>query len=683
MNPAPTAPTHWGGFALDRFQQEAIAALAAGRSVLVCAPTGTGKTVIADWIVDEALRTGRRVVYTAPVKALSNQKYRGWAAHYGVDRVGLITGDLVIRRDAPLLVMTTEILRNMLLQDDAPADLLAVVLDEIHFLDDRERGTVWEEVLIYLPKEVRVVGLSATLSNVSDFATWLSSVRGEQVAVVTETERAVPLKVSYCSRETGLVDPDIFANRIRSHSSGSSGSDRGRGRGRGHSRGTSHIDVIAALDDRDLLPCLYFSFSRRDCEGLARALARRPPNFWLTDEEVAAVDAAMADPDVADVVDQNLAETLRLGIAWHHAGLHVRLKQLVEQLYERRLIRVLYCTSTFALGVNMPARSVVFHGLFKFDGRAVAPLTTRQFMQKAGRAGRRGLDDVGHVVVRIDADEWDRVAPVLERLRQARPEPVRSGFNLSFSSVTRLLQRHGFERAREVVDRSFLAWHLGRKAAADTAAARLAARPKDQKRLEHRATESVDRCWNEFQEKVHFLRGIGYLDEEFAFNAGANVLLHLQMSEILVAELFLQGLLDELPPHVLFGLCCALVSDLPRNAHRRSRTTREEKQLAGRIRAIVETPAVEEAARLTNTPTTFDPNLIPFGVGWARGVPLAALMEDLECETDVSGDIVGAFRRAKDLVGQLARVWEHDPSRRDEMRALMRTVDRDEVEVIA
>ncbi|MEQ1504798.1 MAG: DEAD/DEAH box helicase, partial [Myxococcota bacterium] len=198
------------GLDLDPFQDQAIRALAEGRSVLVCAPTGTGKTIIADWIVEEALATGQSVIYTAPVKALSNQKYRDYVRLHGESNVGLVTGDLVIRRDAPCLVMTTEILRNILLNGDSLPQLLAVVLDEIHFLDDRERGTVWEEVLIYLPPSVRIVGLSATLSNVREFAGWLEHVRDGQVEVVQEPRRAVPLEFDFFSVDTGIVDPSTY-----------------------------------------------------------------------------------------------------------------------------------------------------------------------------------------------------------------------------------------------------------------------------------------------------------------------------------------------------------------------------------------------------------------------------------------------------------------------------------------
>ncbi|HMV66507.1 MAG TPA: DEAD/DEAH box helicase, partial [Myxococcota bacterium] len=219
------------GFVLDRFQEEAIGHLQGERSVLVAAPTGTGKTVIADWIVDDALRRGKQVIYTAPIKALSNQKFRDYCRLHGEERVGLVTGDLVIRRNAPCLVMTTEILRNMLLAADPMDDLRAVVVDEIHFLDDRERGTVWEEVLIYLPQHVLVVALSATLPNLETFAAWLSFVRERPVEVIVEPRRAVPLDYWFASRETGICTADEFEHAVR-QAGGAPAHDRRDRRGR-------------------------------------------------------------------------------------------------------------------------------------------------------------------------------------------------------------------------------------------------------------------------------------------------------------------------------------------------------------------------------------------------------------------------------------------------------------------
>lgn len=265
------------GFELDPFQEQAIGALSQGRSVLVSAPTGTGKTLIADYVVERALSLGRSVIYTAPVKALSNQKYRDWYRLHGEEKVGLITGDLVIRRDAPCRVMTTEILRNMLLTGEELPELEAVIIDEIHFLDDRERGTTWEEVLIYLPHRVQILGLSATLQNLSAFSAWLGSVRGAEVEVVQADRRTVPLSYHVYSHREGLLVPKEF-NRAwarHGHKSPAKGTPPRRGgRKEKESRepATTHWELVGRLEEEQLLPCLYFSFSRKNTERFAREL---------------------------------------------------------------------------------------------------------------------------------------------------------------------------------------------------------------------------------------------------------------------------------------------------------------------------------------------------------------------------------------------------------------------------
>jgi ATP-dependent RNA helicase HelY len=679
------------GLELDAFQEQAIQALSAGHSVLVSAPTGTGKTLVADWIVDRALAQGRKVVYTAPIKALSNQKFRDYTRLHGTETVGLVTGDLVIRRDAPCLVMTTEILRNILLSGEKVDDLAAVVLDEIHFLDDRERGTTWEEVLIYLPPHVVIVGLSATLANLDEFAAWLTHVRGHTVDVVVETKRAVPLSFQLFSEKTGLLGLDAYDAKFRRESGGGAVQERrgnrkhrGRGRDRG-SRRTSHLDVFRALEEEGYLPYLYFVFSRRDTEIHARALARALPQGLLSPEESRAMKGVLdqAAADLGPALDTEVRRLYEKGVAFHHAGLHVSLKALVEMLYEQKLVKVLYCTSTFALGINMPARSVAFDGIKKFDGRMLAPLSTRGFMQKAGRAGRRGMDTVGHVVVRMDYEDYGELRPILAKYREGAYEPVRSSFNLSWNSVVNLLRRHPPDRIREILDKSFLAWHLGRRAdrhrrEADAGGGRQA------ERLAARAERAGERVWNEFDRKVVWLQQIGYLDDDLGFNPGARILQHLQIAEVPMTELVLSGVLEQLEPPRLFGILCALTNELPRHAERNFRLRGEDRALAAEVHNVLGNLAVLEANELAGTETTWDPDLLPLGRSWAEGVPLHELLLMVRSDTDISGDLITGFRRAKDLVGQLVDVYRAggDEARAEVLRDLVRTVSRDEVEVV-
>ena len=686
---------NYRGLELDPFQVQAIDALRDGRSVLVAAPTGTGKTIIADWIVEEALQQGKQVIYTAPIKALSNQKFRDYTRLYG-DKVGLVTGDLVIRRDAPCLVMTTEILRNILLAGETLPDLRAVIVDEIHFLDDRERGTVWEELLIYLPTTVQIVGLSATLSNLREFSSWLGEVRGAPLEVVVETVRAVPLTIRYLSVETGLVSPEEYERQWKRKGRGQQPAARGRhrrdryrGRGRGRDRKarrpprkTGHVDVFRTLEEADLLPYLYFVFSRRDTEICARALGRQIKRGLLSEEDQRRIDTVLdrAAGELGPALDQDLRSLYRRGIAFHHAGLHVALKALVEELYEARLIKVLYCTSTFALGINMPARTVIFDGLKKYDGRTMAPLRTRQFMQKAGRAGRRGMDAEGHVIIRMDLSEFEEYKPQLARYAKGQTEPVRSSFSLSWNSIVNLLESHEPERIRQIVDKSFLNWHLARQAerhlqraedlSGDGANRR---HQKEAHRLRRRAARAEDRCWLEFEEKVAYLQGIGYLGEDpRSFNAGANALKHIQISEMLVCEMFLQGVFEELEAAQLFGVLCSVTNELPRKVQTNFRSRGDDRALARVIKQIRHSDPVLDA----------DPNLITLGRAWAEGDSLQDILMMIHSETDVSGDLITGFRRAKDLAGQLRDVYRDMPERQEMLKALIQTVRRDEVEVV-
>jgi ATP-dependent RNA helicase HelY len=712
------------GFTLDPFQAEAIDALNRGSSVLVAAPTGTGKTVVADYVVEQALNNGREVIYTAPIKALSNQKYRDYCTLVGEEKVGLVTGDLVIRRDAPCKVMTTEILRNMLLGGEKLENLAAVVIDEIHFLDDHDRGTVWEEVLIYLPDHVRIVGLSATLSNLNDFAAWLSDVRGEEVHVVIETERSVPLAFQIATKQRGLVPASEMdavykewykgAAKNGRHLGDRKGKkDRHQGRGGRGGRDrrrprlglpTRHFHVFRMLADTKDLPYLYFVFSRQHAEQLARDLC--------SDISEAGVLAAGEQAKIIEMLEEFEARVgkgvlgqehrrmLCLGVGFHHAGLHVQLKTITERLYEARLLKVLYCTGTFALGINMPARAACFDAMMRFDGRRLIPLPAREFMQMAGRAGRRGLDDFGQVVIRTDIEDWPTIAPQLRAYLTGVTEPVKSRFSLSFNSVVNLMHRHSPEQVRDVVEQSFLAWYRRKAAerhssnakmletaatgAGNTSEAPMPKQNKKQlrraKRLNQRASDSTDQTWIEFQTKIRFLQHWGYLAEDYSFNAGAKALMHIQISEIFTTELFLSGALDDTPPDRLFGVLTGMCNTLNKRVEVNS--TKADRQIGAVITKIRSSPIVTAADELSGSDTTWDTRMIWLGTMWAQGKSLAEIMAHVESPTDVTGDLVGAFRRAKELAGQLKALWIDDEAKVAEINRLIREVTRDEVSVV-
>ena len=489
-DPAAAAPP-WAGLTLDRFQRRALDCLDAGLSVLVSAPTGSGKTLVAEHAIDRALAAGRRAFYTTPIKALSNQKYRDFAARLGRGRVGLLTGDNAVNGEAEVVVMTTEVLRNMLYADSVDERLGVVVLDEIHFLADAYRGAVWEEVVLNLAEGVTLVCLSATVSNHRELGGWLHRVRGS-TAVVAETRRPVPLTNLYAvSRRRGhelhlvdtLVDgrPNAAARRFDAPLGAGRGRQRrrppgrghqrrrGRGRGRGRGlpwRAPRRDRLLDELRDRDLLPAIWFVFSRKGCDQAAARLARHGAGY--ADEADAAridaiVEAGLAGLRRADreaLGAEQWAGVLRRGIAAHHAGMVPVFKEAVERCFTAGLIKVVFATETLALGVNMPARSVIIDKLVKYDGSRMAPLTPAQYTQFTGRAGRRGIDTAGHAIVLWSPDAAFGDVAALAASRSFR---LRSAFRPNYNMVAGLLARMAPEAARDLLGRSFAQYQAHRR----------------------------------------------------------------------------------------------------------------------------------------------------------------------------------------------------------------------------
>ncbi|MDT4923795.1 MAG: ATP-dependent helicase HelY [Pseudonocardiales bacterium] len=464
-------------FALDPFQDEACTALEDGYSVLVCAPTGAGKTVVGEFAVHLALAANQKCFYTTPIKALSNQKYNDLVERYGPASVGLLTGDNAVNADAPIVVMTTEVLRNMLyVGSRSLTDLGYVVMDEVHYLGDRFRGAVWEEVIIHLSAAVRLVSLSATVSNAEEFGEWLVTVRGETKVIVHE-ERPVPLwqHILVGSRMFDLfagdgasIDAELLrhvADRTRylDPIPGRRGSRSPRGW-----RAPNRPDVITRLDRDGLLPAITFIFSRAGCDAAARQCVHA--GMWLTTEEERAEIDQVVEQMTAHVPPEDLdvlgywewRDALRRGVAAHHAGLIPPFKQTVEELFVRGLVRAVFATETLALGINMPARTVVLERLTKFNGETHADVTPGEYTQLTGRAGRRGIDVEGHAVV-VWTPEVDpqRVAG----LASTRTYPLRSSFRPSYNMAVNLVDQMGRPAARGLLESSFAQFQADRAVA--------------------------------------------------------------------------------------------------------------------------------------------------------------------------------------------------------------------------
>ena len=410
-------------FSLDPFQREAIAKLERSRGVLVSAPTSSGKTVVAEYAIWRRLRaeaplripdgTPADVVYTTPLKALSNQKFHDLSDRYGADQVGLVTGEHTINEGAPVVVMTTEILRNVIYDEPSRLDRVGdVVLDEVHYIDDYPRGTVWEEVIVEAPRHIRLTGLSATISNVDEIAAWMSGLRGT-IETVTRTERPVALEMWLAVDNVlhPLFDPRGNADRRTLELAQERALEDPRWRYARRAPDNDLLHVIDELARRRMLPAIYFIFSRRGCrEALARCDLH---NLDLTDSaEKTAIDttltarlAALSDDDERRVVsDALMSPLLRRGLAMHHAGMLPYAKETVERLFQQGLIKVVFATETLSLGLNMPARSCVISTFTKFDGTSFAPLTSGELTQLMGRAGRRGIDTLGHGVILKESD---------------------------------------------------------------------------------------------------------------------------------------------------------------------------------------------------------------------------------------------------------------------------------------
>lgn len=475
-------------FPLDDFQVRGCQAIEEGRGVLVAAPTGSGKTVVGEFAVHLALATGRKAFYTTPIKALSNQKFNDLVARYGPDRVGLLTGDNVVNGEAPIVVMTTEVLRNMLYAGSRTLlGLGFVVMDEVHYLADRSRGAVWEEVIIHLPESVSLVSLSATVSNAEEFGEWLETVRGETTTIVEE-RRPVPL---YQHVMVGRRLLDLFASSdvdaaagfvtegapvndelvkiARDDWASSRIRDRRSPRGRskpgqrqvGNGRRVwvpSRYDVVDRLDRQGLLPAIVFIFSRVGCDAAVTQCLSA--NVRLTspeerDEIFRYVEDAcshLPSDDLHVLGYHDFLDGLTRGVAAHHAGMLPTFKECVEELFLRGLCKVVFATETLALGINMPARTVVIEKLTKWNGETHADVTPGEYTQLTGRAGRRGLDTEGHGVVLWQPGMDPRE---LAGLASTRTYPLRSSFRPSYNMAVNLVHQYGRERSRELLEQSF------------------------------------------------------------------------------------------------------------------------------------------------------------------------------------------------------------------------------------
>lgn len=630
------AMKRYKGYVLDEFQREALAGVRAGENVIVAAPTGCGKTLVAEYAIERAMEEGSRIIYTAPIKALSNQKFRDFEALYG-ERVGIMTGDVTINPTADALIMTTEIFRNTIFDNPARlAGIRYVILDEAHYLDDPERGTVWEESIIFAPPAIRFIALSATISNLDEFADWIRKVRPGGVRLVLETRRPVPLRPFVFTGERAVDLRDV---RGRGFGGPAPVEARRRGGGRPHGKGGegrrgripfSELNrrLIDLIEERDHLPCIFFLFSRDACEKMALASARR--DLVTTDEKVRLEHYLAeltrefelgASPEMA-----RLSKLLLRGIAFHHAGMLPTLKEVVERLFTSGLLKLLFATETFSLGINMPARAVAFESLKKFDGVKRDFMKTREFLQMAGRAGRRGIDTEGFVYACVQPAE-DRPAEV-RQVMLGDVEEVASQFNLAYATLLSLYSHLG-DAIYQACEKSFVHFQHKRKGAGGP----------------------FQDMVSQVKRRIRLLQETGFLEGRKLSRKGKFASL-VYGYEIQAAALFEGGLLQTLDPVELSVVLAALVFEAKRDSWYVPLRRDIQEPLRRRVKELLDPFREREAALGLAETKRPDWNLSRAVYEWARGAPFEALAE----YTDISaGDLIRTFRLTIQLIRQLGK----------------------------
>lgn len=707
-------------FELDSFQIEACQALAAEQSVLVAAPTGSGKTVVGEFAVHLALARGSRAFYTTPIKALSNQKYRDLVARYGQDQVGLLTGDTQINSDASVLVMTTEILRNMLYENSAAIENLThVVMDEVHYLADRSRGAVWEEVILHLPDPVKIAALSATVSNAEEFGSWLTQVRGTTTLIVEES-RPVPLDQFVITRNEllplftskGTVNHELVklrANDDKAERLGRSATARGSNRGnrnqhrRKRSRGQAprrdrargsgfvpRVRVAEKLAKLDMLPAIGFIFSRAGCEQAVNQVLKSPVRL-TTPNEIAAIRNFIQDRcsviprhDLNALNYYDWCAALEKGVAAHHAGLLPLFKEVVEELFSRGLIKLVFATETLALGINMPARTVVLERFIKWNGMAHVELSAGEYTQLIGRAGRRGIDAQGNAVAVWHA-ELD--PQTLAGLATTRTYPLNSSFQPSYNMAINLLGKLELSAAKSLLQDSFAQYQADHRsgglereiirneeALAGYAVAiensegqtRTRWRKRHQelarrnRKLQRRVVNRSNSISQQLDKICQVLEHFGFLEPTasgYVISESGHLLKRIYVEQdLLTAQCLQLGVFEGLSAPELVGVCAAIVyesrSSTSDSSRRYQRATPAVLTALDDLFNIAEDVAEAEARYLLQE--TRAPNLgfVRMAYDWAAGCTLDQVLNESDM---AAGDFVRWIRQIADLLGQISQ----------------------------
>ncbi|MCP4652955.1 MAG: DEAD/DEAH box helicase [Candidatus Omnitrophica bacterium] len=626
-------------FKLDKFQEEAIGYTRKNHSVIVSAPTGAGKTLIAEDVIEECIKNKKGVIYTAPVKALSNQKFRDFSKKYP-KHTGILTGDVCINRNAPILIMTTEIFRNAILVDSGFLKSREwIIFDEIHYLDDPQRGTVWEEAIILLPSHMKMLALSATIPNIDEFVDWLSSVHSFEVKSIVEKTRPVPLHFFFqCNNNFYFnfsqlkKDSDLFAKDnsavIKSN--------------RLH-------PLLKYLKENSGYPCVYFSFSRRRCEDLAGEVG----SFNLLNKSEQSRITTLFNEliekfNITDSEHINfLYPLIKNGIAYHHAGLLPTLKEIIERLFTTGLIKLIFTTETFALGINMPAKTVTFDNLVKYYGTHTGYIKTRDFYQMAGRAGRRGSDKEGFVFSKINPNKI--TIPSLEKIIYGNYEPIHSQLNSCYATILNLYKIMG-DKILDIYPNSF---HFHQA-----------------KNWQKKEVTSL------LRRKIALLRELSYIVDK-TISRKAELAAKVYSFEIPIGELFAQGFLDNLSEEDLFTTILSLVYEPRKGEHRpklNKRVRRVKRHLDKFARDI---NRLERKFRVAPLTKRFYFHLSEAGRAWFGGTDFKNLSKF--CSVD-EGEIVRYFRMSIQAFREIYSSPIIDAGLKTKIKNCLKRINRDVVD---
>jgi superfamily II RNA helicase len=606
------------GLELDPFQIQAIHYIKKNFTVVVSAATGTGKTVLAEFIIDTCLQRGNgKIVYTAPIKALSNQKFRDFTAAYGEKNIGLLTGDIVIRPHAPILIMTTEIYRNMLLaRDPIIQDISYVVFDEIHFMNDLERGRVWEESILFSPSSTRFLCLSATIPNAEEFAAWLRTLKDHSVETVTCHKRAVPLHPFLYDFHRGFIERSMLRAHQHKH--------RSRKKQRSKIKTVTASRVVLHLGDK--LPAIVFSFSRKQCEQEAKRLLKlqRFPIDASTRTAVLAICSKYFSSEIERLPStQFLLDTLLQGIGFHHAGLLPQQRHAVEELFGQGCVKVLFATETFAVGINMPAKTVILNGLRKFDGQRFRLLTSKEYFQLAGRAGRRGIDKEGFVVSLLG--ESETINDYL-KISHRDTEPIQSQFQLSYNTILNMLDMYTPEEIDRLLRQNFYAF-----------------------RKQHRYHRQV-RMKTSFSQKCKQLQIMRYLTRDNELNEKGRFAKNIYFEELLISELFATPLYKEMTDTELLQVITGIVYERRPNDHFSFHgISRSYQRLISKARKNLHFFNKLNKLSLKRMMALVDV--------WSSG---GDFQDILTLTTYREGDVVRLFRRVIDMLQQIRRATDDE-----------------------